>query len=88
MYFTDLGKINFPLKTYFRVKCHLEIIYNPIYQKLIDENDYFTIKCDKRVYLDLRASPWYMNEVEKLERNDWEINLHLLLKATAKKSEE
>ena len=23
-YFTDLGKINFPLKTYFRIKCYLE----------------------------------------------------------------
>ena len=22
-YFTDLGKINFPLKSYFRIKCHL-----------------------------------------------------------------
>ena len=23
-YFTDIGKINFPLKTDFRIKCHLE----------------------------------------------------------------
>ena len=62
-----------------------DYINNPIYQELIDEDDYFNTKSDERIYLDLRASSWYTSEAEKLEKNDSKINLHLLLKAAASK---
>ena len=65
-----------------------DYINNPVYQELIDEDDYFEVKSDERTYLDLRASSWYMKEAEKLEKkkkNDSKINLHILLKAAATK---
>ena len=62
-----------------------DYINNPIYQELIDEDDYFNTKSDERIYLDLRASSGYTSEAEKLEKNDSKINLHLLLKAAASK---
>ena len=37
------------------------------------------------MYLDLRASSGYVNEAEKLERNDSKINLHIMLKLAAAK---
>ena len=37
------------------------------------------------MYLDLRASSGYINEAEKLERNDSKINLHIMLKQAAAK---
>ena len=62
-----------------------DYINNPVYQELIDEDDYFNTKSDERIYLDLRASSGYTSEAEKLEKNDSKINLHLLLKAAASK---
>ena len=53
-----------------------DYINNPVYQELIDEYEY---DCDERVYLDLWASWGYMEEAEKLERNDSKINLDILL---------
>ena len=47
---------------------------NPIYQELIDEDDKNEAKSDKRVYLDLRASSRYINEAERLERNNSKIS--------------
>ena len=47
-----------------------DYINNPIYQELIDEEDYNEVKRDERVYLDLRGSSGYTNEGEKLEKND------------------
>ena len=52
-----------------------DCINKPIYQELIDEDEYFESKSDERIYLDLRASFEYANEVEKLERNESKINL-------------
>lgn len=60
-----------------------DYISNPIYQELIDENYYFETDSDERIYLDLRASSKYTNEAEKLEKNDSEITLSILLKAAA-----
>ena len=37
------------------------------------------------MYLDLRASSGDINEIEKLERNDSKINLHIILKQPAAK---
>ena len=63
----------------------IDYINNPIYQELIDEEDYFENKSNERIYLDLRASSGYTNEAEKLKRNDSKINLHILLKPAATK---
>ena len=62
-----------------------DYINNPIYQDLIDEDDYFDARSDERIYLDLRASLGFTTEAGKLEINDSKINLHLLLKAAATK---
>ena len=39
-----------------------DYINNPIYQELIDKDDYFNTKSDERIYLDLRASSGYTSE--------------------------
>ena len=56
---------------------------NMIYQELIDEDNYFDVRSDKRLYLDLRASSEYVKEAKKLEPNDLKINLHIMLKNAA-----
>ena len=45
----------------------LDYINNLIYQELIDENKFFDVKSDERIYLELRASSGYVKEAEKLE---------------------
>ena len=47
---------------------------NPTFQKFPDEDTYFSLKSDERVYLDLRATSGYVKEAEKLKRNDSKIN--------------
>ena len=58
---------------------------NPIFQELPDEDKYFSVTNDDRMYLDLRATSEYVKEAEKLERYDSKINLHILLKRAATK---
>ena len=58
---------------------------NPIFQELVSEDDYFDVRSDERMYLDLRASSGYVKEAEKLERNDSKINLYITLKEAATK---
>ena len=58
-------------------------VYNPIFQELPDQERYFSAKSDERIYLGLRASPGYVKEAEKLERNDSKINLQITLKNAA-----
>ena len=48
---------------------------NPIFQELPEEQTYFSLKSDEKVYLDLRANSGYVKEAEKLERKDSKINL-------------
>ena len=43
---------------------------NPIFQELPDEDKYFSVTNDGRMYLDLRATSGHVKKVEKLERND------------------
>ena len=43
----------------------LDYINNLIYQELIDENKFFDVKSDERIYLELRASSGYVKEAEK-----------------------
>ena len=56
---------------------------NPVYQELIEEDEYFDVRSNERLYLDLRASSGYVKEAKKLERNDLKITLHVLLKQAA-----
>ena len=56
---------------------------NPIFQELPDEDAYFDVTNNDRIYLDLRASSGYAKEAEKLERNDSKMNLQTILKAAA-----
>ena len=58
---------------------------NKIYQELIEEDNYFGVRSDERLYLDLRASSGYVKEAEKLEGNDSKINMHIMLKNAATK---
>ena len=57
---------------------------NPIFRELPTEEEYFDLKSDKRVYLDLTASSGYLREAEKLDRNDSKINLMITLKEVVK----
>ena len=58
-------------------------MYNPIYRELPDEDEYYSLKSDERLHLDLRASSGYVKEAEKLERDDSKINLEIVLKEAA-----
>ena len=44
-----------------------DYIHNPVYQELIEDQDYFQNTSNERIYLDVRASAGYTNEMEKLE---------------------
>ena len=56
---------------------------NPIFKELPDEDKYFSLTNDDRMYLDLRATSGCVTEAQKLERNDSKINLHIMLKTAA-----
>ena len=58
---------------------------NPIFQELVSEDEYFDVRSDERIYLDLRDSSGYVKEAEKLEKNNSKISLHILLKEAANK---
>ena len=62
-----------------------DYINNPIYQELIDEDQYEGNASEERLGLDLRNSSGYKNEAEKLKRNDSKINLGTVLKNVATK---
>ena len=59
---------------------------NPIFQELVNKDEYYSEKSDERIYLDLRANSGYISEREKLERNDSKINLHIMLKKATTKN--
>ena len=44
-----------------------EYMNNPIFQELLDEEQYFDVRNDDRMYLDLRATSGYVKEAQKLE---------------------
>ena len=62
-----------------------DYINNPVYQELIDENDYHGERGNERVYLDLRTSAGYISAEGKLERSNSKINLSIQLKNSATK---
>ena len=47
---------------------------SPIYQELLDEEDYFGGKSDERMYLDLRVSSGYVNETKSSSYKKNEAN--------------
>ena len=59
---------------------------NKIKQELTKENDYFSSKSDERLYIDMRRSKGYTDELEKLTRDE-AVNLSITLKAAATKNE-
>ena len=42
-----------------------DYINNPLYQELIDEDEYDSVRSDQRIYFDLKASSGYTEEAEK-----------------------
>ena len=60
-----------------------EYMDNPIFQERPDEETFYSLKSDEKIYLDLRARSGYVREAEKLERNDSKVNLQITLKEAA-----
>ena len=57
-----------------------DYVYSPVCQELTEETGYFGYKSNEWIYIDLRASAGYTNEMEKLERNNSKITLYITLK--------
>ena len=45
-----------------------DYLNNPLYQELIDADEYDSVRSDQRIYLDLKASSGYTEEAEKIEK--------------------
>ena len=59
---------------------------NPIYQEITEEYDFGGTNRDDRIYIDMRRSKGYTDELEKINRDDSGLALPITLKkATAKK---
>ena len=58
---------------------------NHIYRELIEEDKYFSDESDERVYIDMRRSKGYTDELEKINRDYSGIALNIELKAAAAK---
>ena len=58
---------------------------NEIYQELIKERNYFVNDSDEKLYIDMRRSKGYTDELEKLTRNDSDMSLTVKLKAETTK---
>ena len=58
---------------------------NKIYQELIKERHHFNNDSDEKLYIDMRRSKGYTDELEKVTRNDSDISLTVKLKAATTK---
>ena len=58
---------------------------NNIYRDLITEYDYFEGESDERIYIDMRRSKGYTDELEKINRDDSGIALNIKLKKASTK---
>ena len=58
---------------------------NEIYQEITQRDEYGTSDKDHRVYIDMRRSKGYADELENLIRDDSDVNLTVNLKETAEK---
>ena len=56
---------------------------NDIYQELIEEDDCFSDENDERVYIDMRRTKGYTDELEKINRDHSGIALNIKLKKAA-----
>ena len=59
-----------------------------IKQELTREKDYFSSKSDERLYIDMRISKCYTDNLEKLTCGDGGVNLSIKFKAAATKKNE
>ena len=62
-----------------------QYINNPIYQDMVPEEEWTANTRDDRLYIDLRRSKGYTDELEKIYRDDSQISLTINLKAAATK---
>ena len=53
--------------------------YNPVYQELLTQKQYFTTT-DEKIFIDLRRGKGYTNEIEKLNRDDSDLLITITLK--------
>ena len=58
---------------------------NEIKQDMSNENKNFTDESDEKIFIHMRCSKGYTDELEELSRNDADINLAILLTKTAEK---
>ena len=59
---------------------------NEIYQEITAEDEFTSNEKDNRIYIDMRRSKGYTDELEKINRDDSGVVLNISLKdATAKK---
>ena len=58
---------------------------NDIYWDFITEYDYFEGESDERIYIDMRRSKGYTDELEKINRDDSGIALNIKLKKASTK---
>ena len=52
-----------------------DYINNPVFQELLPENTYMSNTSDERIYIDLRDSVGYTNEMERPSGNDSKLKL-------------
>ena len=62
-----------------------EYANNKIYQELTKEQNYFKDTSDEKLYIDMRRSEGYTNELEKLTRDNSDVQLTIKLKKAATK---
>ena len=60
---------------------------NDIYLDLITEYDYFEGESDERIYIDMRRTRGYTDELEKINRDDSGIALNIKLKKASTKKQ-
>ena len=58
---------------------------NGIKKDMIKEKKYFTDETNEKLFIDMRRSKGYTDELEELSRNDADINLTILLAKAAEK---
>ena len=61
-------------------------INNEIKQDMIKEKKYFSEESDEKIFIDMRRSKGYTDELDELSRNDADIDLTILLTKAAEKN--
>ena len=64
----------------------MQYINNEIYQEMSDEDKFADNERDDRIYNDIRRSKGYTDELEKINRSDSGVALHIKLKEAAAKN--